>query len=83
MCTEYAWKTAVDTPLMRKQVHRICVEKLAGVTLECGYGQRLRQLIRLGFGGVVGSKAAAVNLKSPRRRVPARACPANTRWADE
>ena len=26
MYTAYAWKFAEDTPLMRKQVHRLCVE---------------------------------------------------------
>ena len=26
MYTVYAWKTALDTPFMRKQVHRLCVE---------------------------------------------------------
>ena len=26
MYTAYAWKLAQDTPLMRKQVHRLCVE---------------------------------------------------------
>ena len=26
MYTAYAWKPGQDTPLMRKQVHRLCVE---------------------------------------------------------
>ena len=26
MYTPYAWEFAEDTPLMRKQVHRLCVE---------------------------------------------------------
>ena len=39
----------------------------------------LWQLFRLGFGGVVGGKAPTANLKNPRRRSPARVCPANNR----
>jgi hypothetical protein len=38
---------------------------------------------RFGFTGVVGGKAARADLKSRVGGLPARACPANTRWADE
>jgi hypothetical protein len=38
---------------------------------------------RQGFGGVAGGNAATGNVKSPRRLLPARAWPPNTRWAGE
>jgi len=70
MYTAYAWKLAEDTPFMRKQVHRLCVEisqeSHRNVDMS---GERLR-LFRLGCGGVVARKVATVNVKSPRRRLP-------------
>ena len=68
---------------MRKQVHRLCVEISRDSRWNVDMAGELLQLFRLGFGGVVGGKAATANVKSPRRRLPARACPANTRWAGE
>jgi hypothetical protein len=58
MYTVYAWKTALDTPFMRKQVHRLCVENLRDSRGNVDSAGELRQLFRLGFGGVVGGKAA-------------------------
>ena len=68
MYTVYAWKTALDTPFMRKQVHRLCVENPRDSRRNVDLAGELRQLFRLGFGGAVGGKAAVANLKSPRRR---------------
>jgi hypothetical protein len=61
MYTVYAWKTALDTPFMRKQVHRLCVENSRDSRWNVDSAGELRQLFRLDFGGVVGGKAAAAN----------------------
>ena len=68
---------------MRKLVHRLCVENSRDSRWNVDMVGELLQLFRLGFSGVAGGNAVAANLKSPRRRLPARACPANTRWAGE
>jgi hypothetical protein len=68
---------------MRKQVHRLCVEISQDSHRNVDISGELLQLFRRGFGGVVGGNAARGNVKCPRRRLPARACPANTRWAGE
>jgi len=73
MYTVYAWKTALDTPFMRKQVHRLCVENSRDSRRNVDLAGELRQLFRVGFGVEVGGKAATANLKSPRRRSPTRA----------
>jgi hypothetical protein len=66
---------------MRKLVHRLCVENSRDSRWNVDKAGELRQPVGLVFGGVVGGKAATDYLKSPRRRLPTRACPANTRWA--
>jgi hypothetical protein len=43
---------------MRKPVHRLCVENLRDSRRDVDTVGELRQLYRLSFGGVVGSKAA-------------------------
>ena len=60
MYTAYAWKPAQNTPLMRKQVHRLCVEisQDSQRNVEAG-GGRL-QLCLLDFGGVIGGKAVTI-----------------------
>jgi hypothetical protein len=60
MYTAYAWKFGEDTPLMRKQVHRLCVEisQDSQRNVEAG-GGRL-QLCLLDFGGVIGGKAVTI-----------------------
>ena len=68
---------------MRKEIHRLCVENLRDSRWVVDKAGELWQLFRPGFGGVVGGKAAKGNVKSPRRRLPARARPANTRLAGE
>ena len=60
---------------MRKQVHRLCVEISQDSHGFVNISGELLQLFRLGFGGDIGGKAATSNVKSPRRRLPARACP--------
>ena len=67
MYTAYARKFAEDTPLMRKQVHRLCVEISQDSHGFVDISSELLQLFRLGFGGGVGGKAATSNVKSPRR----------------
>jgi hypothetical protein len=68
---------------MRKKVHRLCVENLRDSRWNVDSAGELRQPFRLGLGGVVGGKAATANIESPRRRLPARAHPANTHGAGE
>jgi hypothetical protein len=46
----YAWETSEDTPFMRKQVHRLCVENLRNSRRDVDFGGELRQLFRLGLG---------------------------------
>ena len=58
---------AQDTPLMRKQVHRLCVEIFKDSHRNVDTSGELLQLFRLGFGGDVGDNVAAGNVKSPRR----------------
>ena len=69
MYTAYAWKPAQDTPLMSKQVHRLCVEISQDSHRNVDISGELLQLFRRGFGGVVGGNAARGNVKCPRRRV--------------
>ena len=52
---------------MRKWVHRLCVENSRDSRWDVDMAGELRQLFRRGFGGAFGGKAAAANLKSPRR----------------
>jgi hypothetical protein len=60
MYTAYAWKPAQNTPLMRKQVHRLCVEisQDSQRNVEAG-GGRLQSCL-LDFGGVIGGKAVTI-----------------------
>jgi hypothetical protein len=60
MYTAHAWKFAEDTPLMRKQVHRLCVEisQDSQRNVEAG-GGRL-QLCLPDFGVVIGGKAVTI-----------------------
>ena len=67
MYTAYARKFAEDTPLMPKQVHRLCVEISQDSHGFVDISAELSQLFRLGFGGGGGGKAATSNVKSPRR----------------
>ena len=67
MYTAYAWKPAQDTPLMRKQVHRLCVEISLDSHRNVDTSGELLQLFGLSFGGVVGGKAPTEIVKSPRR----------------
>jgi hypothetical protein len=67
MYAAYAWKFAEDTPLMRKQVHRLCVEISQDSHGFVDISGEQSQLLRLGFCGGVGGKAATSNVKSPRR----------------
>jgi hypothetical protein len=67
MYTRYARKFAEDTPLMRKHVHRLCVEISQDSHGFVDISGELLQLFRHGFGGDVGGKAATSNVKSPRR----------------
>ena len=60
----YAWKSALDTPFMRKKVHRLCVENLRDSHWNVNSAGELRQPIRLGLEGVVGGKAATANIKA-------------------
>ena len=46
---------------MRKKVHRLCVENLRDSRRDVDSAGELRQLFRLGFGGVVGGKAVRPN----------------------
>jgi hypothetical protein len=70
----YACKTVEDTPFMRKWIPRLCVENSRDSRLDVDSAGELRQLFGLGFGGVVGGKAAIPNVKNPRQRMPTRAC---------
>jgi hypothetical protein len=54
MYTPYARKFAEDTPLMRKQVHRLCVEISQDSHEFVDISGELLQLFRHGFGGDVG-----------------------------
>jgi hypothetical protein len=45
-------KLALDTPFMRKQVHHLCVENLRDSRWVVDKAGELRQLIRLGLGGL-------------------------------
>ena len=54
MYTAYAWKPAQDTPLMRKQVHRLCVEISQDSHQFVDISGEPLQLFRHGFGGDVG-----------------------------
>jgi hypothetical protein len=56
MYTAYAWKLAEDTPLMRKQVHRLCVEISQDSHRYVDISGGLLQLFRLGFGGAVAAR---------------------------
>jgi hypothetical protein len=44
MYTVYAWKPALDTPFMRKQVHRLCVENSRDSRWNVDLAGELRQL---------------------------------------
>jgi len=55
MYTAHAWNFAEDTPLMRKQVHRLCVEISRDSHRLVDISGELLQLFRLGFGGVVAA----------------------------
>ena len=55
MYTAYAWKFAEDTPLMRKQVHRLCVEISQNSHGFVDISAELSQLFRLGFGGALAA----------------------------
>jgi hypothetical protein len=58
MYTAYAWKAAFDTPLMRKQVHRLCVEISQDSHRNVDISGERLQLFRVGFGRVVGGNTA-------------------------
>ena len=49
MYTAYAWKPVQDTPLMRKRVHRLCVEISQDSRRNVDISGELLQLFRLGF----------------------------------
>ena len=49
MYTAYAWKLAQDTPLMREQVHRLCVEISPDSQWNVDISGELLQPFRLGF----------------------------------
>ena len=68
MYTVYAWKFAEDTPLMRKQVHRLCVEISQDSRGFVNISGELLQLFRLGFGGDIGGKAAPAFEQRPSKR---------------
>ena len=55
MYTAYAWKPAQDTPLMRKQVHRLCVEIFQDSHRNVNISGELLQLLRLGFGELLAA----------------------------
>jgi hypothetical protein len=61
MYTVYAWKTAPDTPFMRKQVHRLCVENLRVSRWNVDSAGELRQVIRLDLGGLVAARTLRPN----------------------
>jgi len=65
MYTAYAWKPAQDTPLMRKQVHRLCVEISRDSHRNVDMPDERLQLFRLDFPGAGGGMAATANLRSP------------------
>jgi hypothetical protein len=56
MYTAYAWKPAQNTPLMREQVHRLCVEISPDSQWNVDISGELLQLFRLGFCGVVAAR---------------------------
>jgi hypothetical protein len=60
MYTAYAWKPAQDTPLMRKQVHRLCVEISQDSQRNVEAGSGRLQLCLPDFGGVIGGKAVMI-----------------------
>ena len=65
MYTAYAWKPVQDTPLMRKRVHRLCVEISQDSHRNVDVSGELLQLFRLCFGGVVRGKAATGQFEKP------------------
>jgi len=61
MYTVYAWKTALNTPFMRKQVHRLCVENFRDSRWGVDKAGELRQLIHLGLGGLSAARTLRPN----------------------
>ena len=60
MYAVYAGKIALDTPFMRKKVHRLCVENLQDSQRNVEAGGGRLQLFLLDFGGVIGGNAITI-----------------------